>query len=277
MRKIDLHVHTTASDGTLSPAEAVAAARAAGLSAMAITDHDTTGGYSEARAAAVEQGVELVPGIEISTKYGGAVHILGYYIDPDAQPLREVLDWVVRDRDQRNRAVAELMAADGLPVSYEQMRQRFGQVVGRPHFAELLVELGMAESIKDAFERYVDRGRKYYLPRSILAIERSIETVTASGGVAVLAHPFQYRRDDAGLRELIEHCMACGLRGMECRYSGYSAGQEEYLEALAGEYGLLKTGGSDCHGDIKPHIRLGVTGSRDTPYEWLEALKAAAN
>ncbi len=277
MRKIDLHVHTTASDGSYSPALAVVMAKESGLAAVAITDHDTTGGYLEARDRAAELGVELVPGIEISTKFGVAVHILGYYIDPESKPLTQVLDWVVEDRDKRNRAVAELMAADGLPVSYDMMRQRFGEVIGRPHFAELLVELGKAASIKDAFQRYVEKGQRYYLPRTILGIERAIETVTAAGGVAVLAHPFQYRMDDLKLRELIEYCMAHGLRGMECRYSGYSEQQEEYLEALAGEYGLLKTGGSDCHGEIKPNIRLGVTGSLDTPYQWLAELKEAAD
>ena len=115
---------------------------------------------------------------------------MGYYIDIKSKELKTVLDWVVNDRNQRNRALAELMAADGLPVSYEMMQERFGVVIGRPHFAELLVELGVAESMKDAFASYVGKDKKYYLPRSILSIERSIETIVAAGGIAVLAHPF---------------------------------------------------------------------------------------
>ena len=277
MKRIDLHVHTTASDSTASPAEAVRLAKEAGLSAIAITDHDTVSGYAEAAEAGEKYGVEVVPGIEISTKYGRAVHILGYYIDPDSDKLAPVLEWVVRDRDERNRKMAELMAADGLPVSYEEMHRRFGAVIGRPHFAEVLVELGLAKDVRDAFDRYVEKGQKYYLPRNFLSIERSIEIICQAGGVAVLAHPFQYKLDDVGLRELIEHCMESGLRGMECRYSGYSREQCKYLGHLAEEYGLIKTGGSDFHGEVKKHISLGIgTGSLEVPYKYLEKLREAA-
>lgn len=277
MKRIDLHVHTTASDSTASPAEAVRLAKEAGLSAIAITDHDTVSGYAEAAGAGKALGVEVIPGIEISTKYGRAVHILGYYIDPDSDKLAPVLEWVVRDRDERNRKMAELMAADGLPVSYEEMHRRFGAVIGRPHFAEVLVELGLAKDIRDAFDRYVEKGQKYYLPRNFLSIERSIEIIREAGGVPVLAHPFQYKLDDAGLRELIEHCMESGLQGMECRYSGYSVEQSKYLGRLAEEYGLIKTGGSDFHGDNKRHISIGTgTGHLEVPYKYLEKLRQTA-
>ena len=277
MKRIDLHVHTTASDGTVSPAGAVKLAHETGLAAIAITDHDTVSGYAEAAEAGEKYGVEVVPGIEISTKYGRAVHILGYYIDPNSEKIAPVLDWVVHDRDERNRKMAELMAADGLPVSYEEMHRRFGAVIGRPQFEEVLVELGLAKDVRDAFDRYVEKGQKYYLPRNFLSIERSIEIICQAGGVAVLAHPFQYKLDDAGLRELIEHCMESGLRGMECRYSGYSREQCKYLGHLAEEYGLIKTGGSDFHGEVKKHISLGIgTGSLEVPYKYLEKLREAA-
>ena len=277
MKTIDLHVHTTASDGTASPAEAVELAKAAGLSAIAITDHDTVSGYAEAAEAGKALGVEVIPGIEISTKYGRAVHILGYYIDPDSDKLAPVLEWVVRDRDERNRKMAGLMAADGLPVSYEEMHRRFGAVIGRPHFAEVLVELGLAKDVRDAFDRYVEKGQKYYLPRNFLSIERSVEIIREAGGIPVLAHPFQYKLDDAGLRELIEHCMESGLKGMECRYSGYSTEQSKYLGRLAEEYGLIKTGGSDFHGENKKHISIGTgTGALEVPYQYLEKLREAA-
>ena len=277
MKTIDLHVHTTASDGTASPAEAVELAKAAGLSAIAITDHDTVSGYAEAAEAGKALGVEVIPGIEISTKYGRAVHILGYYIDPDSDKLAPVLEWVVRDRDERNRKMAGLMAADGLPVSYEEMHRRFGAVIGRPHFAEVLVELGLAKDVRDAFDRYVEKGQKYYLPRNFLSIERSVEIIREAGGIPVLAHPFQYKLDDAGLRELIEHCMESGLKGIECRYSGYSTEQSKYLGRLAEEYGLIKTGGSDFHGENKKHISIGTgTGALEVPYQYLEKLREAA-
>lgn len=277
MKQIDLHVHTTASDGTFRPAEAVRLARDMGLAAMAVTDHDTTDGYAEAAAAGRELGVEVIPGIEISTTFRSSVHVLGYFIDPDSEHLRPVLDWVQQDREQRNRRMAELMAADGLPVDYEAMHERFGGLIGRPHFGELLVELGLASSVQDAFDHYIEKGQKYYLPRHFLSIEHSIEVILQAGGVPVLAHPFQYRLDDAQLRELIEHCLAHGLRGMECLYSGYSEEQSGYLLALAREYGLQPTGGSDFHGSVKPHIQLGSgTGGLCVPYEYLERLKELA-
>lgn len=274
MRTVDLHTHTTVSDGTCTPSELVRLAAEKGLSAVAVTDHDAVEGWYEAARAGAETGVEVVPGIEISTKFRGAVHILGYFIDPGSPVLDEVLDWIVRDRDERNRKMAALMEADGIPIRYEEMQARFGAVVGRPHFARVLTELGLAESINDAFARFVEKGQKYYVGRSFLSIERSVELIGEAGGVAVLAHPFQYRMDDAGLRELIEHCMEHGLRGMECRYSGYTKEQEDYLEALAEEYGLVKTGGSDFHGANKPAIALGTgKGRLCVPYDFLQKLK----
>ncbi len=275
MREIDLHVHTTESDGTSSPEEVVRLAKACGLRAIAITDHDTATGYPAAAAEGERLGVEVVPGIEISTTFQGPVHILGYYIDPQSPEIAPVLEGVLRDRDERNRSIAMRMAADGLPVNYDAMRERFGTAIGRPHFAKLLVEYGLAKSVRDAFARYVEKGQRYYEPRHFLSLERSLWIISHSGGVPVLAHPFQYGLDDAGLRKLIEHAMQYGLKGMECRYSGYTAEQISYLLGLAEEYGLLPTGGSDYHGTVKPHISIGTgTGDLEIPYAFLEGIKA---
>ncbi len=277
MKRIDLHVHTTASDGTCTPTEVVRKAAGMGLAAIAVTDHDTVSGYAEAAKAGQELGIEIVPGLEISTRYLGPVHILGYYVDPESPVLQEVSDWLVKDRDKRNRRMAALMAADGLPVDYERMQERFGAVIGRPHFAKLLVELGVAESVNDAFARFVERGQKYYCARNFLPIERAIRLIREAGGVPVLAHPFQYRLNDESLRDLIELCMKNGLLGMECRYSGYDEQKVDYLLALAREYALLPTGGSDFHGSVKPHIALGDgMGELCVPYRFLIGLKAAA-
>ena len=166
MREIDLHIHTTASDGTDSPAEVVRRASEMGLRAIAITDHDTVNGYAEAFSAGLDHGLEVVPGIEVSTKYGVAVHILGYYIEN----LVPLLAGVVNDRDRRNEKVAALMAADGLPVTYAAMKQRFGTVIGRPHFGELLIELGLASDMTDAFAHFVGKGQRYYVPRTTIDI-----------------------------------------------------------------------------------------------------------
>ncbi|MCR5575468.1 MAG: PHP domain-containing protein [Oscillospiraceae bacterium] len=274
MREIDLHVHTTASDGTAHPEEVVRLAKECGLRAIAITDHDTISGYAGAFSAGEDLGVEVVPGIEVSTKYGVSVHVLGYYLEN----LVPLLEDVVYDRDRRNAKVAALMAADGLPVSYKKMKERFGAVIGRPHFGELLIEFGLAKDMNDAFERFVGKGKKYYVPRTTISIEDSVDAIVASGGVPVLAHPFQYNKSDTELRELIELCMDHGLRGIECRYSGYGPEQVAYLEKLAEEYRLVKTGGSDYHGSHKAHIALGsgIDGNLEVPYEWLERLKAEA-
>lgn len=277
MKRIDLHVHTTASDGTCSPTEVVRLAKEKGLAAIAITDHDTVAGFDEAARAGEELGVEVVPGIEISTRYLGPVHILGYYLDPDSAGLIEVSSWLVKDRDRRNEKMAALMRADGLNVDYDKMRERFGAVIGRPHFAKLLVEMGIARDVNDAFARFVERGQKYYAARSFLPIERSIRLIHEAGGVPVMAHPFQYKLEDAQLRELIRLCIKNGLMGMECRYSGYTEEQCQYLLALAKEYALIPTGGSDFHGSVKSHIALGDgTGDLKVPYRYLVGLKAMA-
>ena len=276
MREIDLHVHTTASDGTETPREVVQLAAAKGLRAIAITDHDTVLGCREAMDEGAKLGIEVVPGIEFGTKYGIAVHMLGYYMDLDSPVLSAMTRSIVEDRDTRNEKTVKLMQENGIDVTYAQLKERFGEVIGRPHFAHILMENGLAQSVPDAFDRLLGKGMKYHQYRHTLEIYEVIECIVNSGGVAVLAHPFQYKKNDAELRELIEHCMSFGLKGMECRYSGYNAEQVAYLEALAEEYGLIKTGGSDFHGENKPHIQIGsgIKDTLDVPYSWLETLKA---
>ena len=275
MKKIDLHIHTTASDGTFTPGEVVREAARLGLAAVAITDHDTAEGYPAAAAEGEELGLEVVPGIEISTKFRAAVHILGYYIDVNSPALEEVLDWMHRDREDRNIKLCAMLREQGVDIDNERMHARFGDFVGRPHFAEIMVENGMARDVNDAFERLLNKNRPYFIPRQFLPIERSVEIIREAGGIPVLAHPFQYRLDDAQLRELIEHCMDSGLEGMECRYTGYDARQCAYLESLAAEYGLVRTGGSDFHGAIKGDIRLGEgRGELEVPCAWLEELRS---
>ena len=275
MKKIDLHIHTTASDGTFTPEEVVREASRLGLAAVAITDHDTAEGYPAAAAEGAKLGLEVVPGIEISTKFRAAVHILGYYIDVNSPALEEVLDWMHRDREDRNIKLCAMLREQGVDIDNERMHARFGDFVGRPHFAEIMVENGMARDVNDAFERLLNKNRPYFIPRQFLPIERSVEIIREAGGIPVLAHPFQYRLDDAQLRELIEHCMDSGLEGMECRYTGYDARQCAYLESLAAEYGLVRTGGSDFHGAIKGDIRLGEgRGELEVPCAWLEELRS---
>ena len=277
MKLIDLHIHTSASDGTDSPALVVQKAAELGLAAVAITDHDTVSGCAEAAAVGQELGVEAVSGVELSSRYGRTIHILGYFVRTNSPVLTRTLDGIVAERDYRNRKMAALMAADGIRIDYEEMMQRFGPVIGRSNFGQVLVEQGLAESVQDAFDRFIEKGQRYYLPRKMLSIERSVEVIREAGGVPVLAHPFQYRLEESALRQLIEHCMNHGLLGLECRYSLYDEQQSLYLLSLAREYGLVPTGGSDYHGSNKPHIALGSgTGQLSVPVSWLDSLRSVA-
>ena len=277
MKYIDLHIHSAVSDGTDSPAQIVQKAAELGLAAVAITDHDTVAGCAEAAAEGEKLGVEAVSGVELTSRYGRTIHILGYYLRTNSPVLTRTLDGILAERDHRNRKMAALMAADGIPIDYDEMKRRFGASIGRPHFGDMLVELGLAESVQDAFDRFIEKGQRYYLPRKMLSIERSVEVIREAGGVPVLAHPFQYRLEESALRQLIEHCMDHGLLGLECRYSLYDEEQSQYLLKLAREYGLIPTGGSDYHGGNKPHLALGSgTGQLAGPAAWLEPLRSMA-
>lgn len=272
MRRVDLHVHTTASDGGLSPAETVKRASEEGLCAIAVTDHDTTAGLAEALEAGARHSVEVVPGVELSVDYEGeGIHILGYFIDPESPVLRELLDWVVAERDERNEAIAAAMRAGGVPVTVEAIQARHpGAVIGRPHFAQALAEHGAADSIPDAFARFLSRGMKYYRARTYIPMDRAFEAIRAAGGKAVFAHPFQYHYSEPELVALTRRLVDKGLAGVECVYSHYTPEQVRYLKDLAGYYGLCVTGGSDFHGAGKPEVELGGV---VVPYELLEGLK----
>lgn len=272
MQHIDLHVHTTASDGTLTPSEVVCHAKALGLAAIAVTDHDTHEGIKEALEAGKQYGIEVVPGIEISVDYHcRGIHVLGYFIDPDSPAMAELLDWVIAERKRRNRLIAKAMQDDGIPVYVEDLREKYpDSVVGRPHFAAALVDLGYAESIKDAFDRYLNRGCPYFRKREYIPIANAFRVIRDAGGKAVIAHPYQYRFSEQELLEMLGTLKSAGAVGMECLYYGYSPEQMASLKALAGCFGLCVTGGSDFHGARKPQIEMGTP---DVPYELLEILK----
>lgn len=271
--KIDLHIHTAASDGTMSPEELVGRAKRAGLGVLAVTDHDTMAGVDSAVSAGAALGVEVIPGIEISTDYRGEdVHVLGYGLDAAHPALREVLNWVQEDRRRRNERIARRMQADGIHISLAELEAEHpGATIGRPHFARVLVEQGRAQSVSDAFHRFLDPGKPYYLSRTYLPIARGIEIIRRCGGAAVLAHPLQYGYSPAELRRLVAEAAAFGVAGMEIYYTGYDAGQRGGLSDLAAEFGLFATGGSDFHGANKPQI---VLGALDVPEQCLTDLKA---
>ena len=275
---VDLHIHTTASDGTVPPREVVAMARALALAAIAITDHDTVSGVPEAAAAGKALGVEVIPGVEMSSDYRGRdTHILGLFVDPDAPSLTEALAWARDRRRERNEKIVAAMAADGLPISMEALRADDPDaVLGRPHLAGWLVKNGLAADVGDAFRRFLDRGRPYYLPRERMRLDRAAAAIVSAGGVAVIAHPFHYGFDADVLDGFIRAATDAGCRALEAYYPEHTPAQQAAALALADRYGLAVSGGSDFHGARKPaiHMGSGIDGSLRTPVSVLAGLRA---
>ncbi len=277
MREIDLHVHTNISDGSETPEDTVRYAAKLGLRAIAITDHDTANGVLRAVKAGEEYGVEVVAGLELGCGwYGKEVHMLAYDIDPESKYITPVLEWIVKDRDERNKKMAALMAKDGIIIDLDRLKEMHrGSIIGRPHFALCLVEQGLAESVQDAFRRYLDPGQKYYIRRNFLSIEEAAAMIRKAGGRAVLAHPRQYKLEGERLEELFMRCSNASVSGVECYYSGYSPEESAMYRELAERYGMCATAGSDWHGSHKPHIQMGsgIDGELNGSYELLQKLR----
>jgi predicted metal-dependent phosphoesterase TrpH len=245
---IDLHLHTTASDGTLSPSELVARARAAGLSIIAITDHDTTAGTCAARDSARAAGIDLIPAIEISSvDCGRDIHKLGYFLDPESPALLAFRDTQRVERLRRLTAMGERLESLGCAIDTSPIldRARCGGTVGRPQVADALISAGHATSRDDAFARFLDYGGPAFVPRTGASPFDVLRIVHDAGGVVSMAHPALTRRDD-----LIAPLAAAGLDALEVRHSDHDAPTEARYRALAAEHGLVATAGSDYHGDI---------------------------
>jgi hypothetical protein len=265
--RVDLHLHTTASDGQLSPAEVVHKALALGLSVIAITDHDTTDGIEEALEAAKGTGLEVIPGVEISTDVPQTeVHILGYYVAYKEQALREKLTLFRKSRLGRAQKMVAQLARMGLPLEWERVQQiAAGAAVGRPHIARAMLEKGYVSSLSEAFGLYIGRNGPAYVERHKLSPVEAVQIVLAADGIPVLAHPLHVNHL---VPELVEH----GLAGLEAYYTGYTPEETDFLLDLATKYGLLVTGGSDFHGDDGwPENKLGGV---MTPWAVVESLRA---
>lgn len=277
-RFIDLHIHTTASDGTVAPAQVVAMARDLGLAAIAVTDHDTVAGVPEALAAGQALGVEVIPGVELNADYQGRdVHIVGLFLDTAAAGLTEATAWARDRRRERNEKIVAAMRADGLPISMEALEAEApGAVLGRPHIAGWLVKQGLAADVPDAFRRWLNRGCPYYLPRERMSLTRAAEAIRSAGGVAVIAHPFQYGFEDTALDAFVRTAAQAGCQAMEVWYSGYGPDRQSVLLTLADRYGLAPSGGSDFHGERKPavHMGTGIDGALRVPAGALDRLRA---
>jgi 3',5'-nucleoside bisphosphate phosphatase len=258
MNEIDLHTHTTASDGALSPTELVRRAGRLALTVLAITDHDSTEGVDEATAAGQALGVEIIPGVEINCDVpGNEVHVLGYYLDHTDPHLAAELARLRDGRLGRARRMAEVLTEMGAPVDFQRILDLAGEgAVGRPHVAKALLEAGHVTSYDAAFDKYIGRNSPAYVERMKFSPMEACRLIRGAGGLPVLAHPVYHGRHGAitapfdletGLPELID----AGLRGLEVYYPGYDAITVEYLLGIARRYKLLVTGGTDYHG-IRP-------------------------
>ena len=260
MDKIDLHVHTTASDGTRSPREVVALAAMQGIRAIAITDHDTMAAIPEAGEAGELLNVTVVPGIEISSDYlGRDVHVLGYFLDDKAPALLDYLEWTKKSRLEQHQKMLDRLKRKGCEITMEELTEANpGAIINRMHIARMLMEKGFVPNTKEAFRRYIGEGRSCYVDRERIPFRDASQLIRRCGGVSVLAHPLQYGFDKTKLEAMVKAAAEAEFSGMEIFYSGYTQNDMNKLFSLAEKYSLLPTGGSDYHGDNKPGIQLGT-------------------
>ncbi len=276
MKRIDLHAHTTHSDGTCSPEALADEAKRVGLAALAVTDHDTTTAIEPVRRAAAAHGIEVFDGCEISTRLpSGIVHVLAYGFDPTHERLQAFLAKVRAARDARNVIILEKLNGLGLTLTMDEvLKHVVGTVVARPHFAKALVERGHADSISEVFERWLhDRGPAYVIADMPDPVD-AISMVRAAGGVTVIAHPKQMRLGGLNTyRCTFERFRDAGLSGIEVDHPSHDASHRKNFRLIADTLDLVPTGGSDFHGDAKPHIRLGEgDGSIEVYYDTWHAL-----
>ncbi|WP_338668672.1 PHP domain-containing protein [Pseudodesulfovibrio methanolicus] len=276
---IDLHTHTTVSDGTLTPTELVKLAKESGLDAIAVTDHDTFQGIPEALEAGRKYGIEVIPGAELSLESPegtGWIHMVALWLPERADELQKAFDWVIEGRANRNHEIVAKLRALGVNITYEAVAARAGGTVGRPHFAQELMALGVVSSMDEAFKVWVGDNGRAYVPKRKLTPEKALAILKNIGATSILAHPYALRLSYPETEKLVRRLMDLGLDGMEVIYSEHSEADTKAFGEMADRLGLLKSGGSDFHGTNKPDIRLGVgRGNLDIPNELLDKMKAA--
>ncbi|MCI9410721.1 MAG: PHP domain-containing protein [Eubacterium sp.] len=283
MRYIDLHVHSTCSDGTLTPEELVLRGIKNDLVAFALTDHDTVEGVARAirKAEELDQHIQVIPGVELSCQYPAAldqnveIHILGYNIDHTNPALVSTLKQVAEERDNRNKKMCENLHNAGYPITYQELTEKFGDMIlTRAHFAKLLLENGGVPSMDAAFKTCLAIDSPYFVNREYLTPESAIQLIQEAGGIPVLAHPLLYKLSVSQIRTMLETLKTYGIQGIEALYSRNHGTDEAFVRKLANEYDLFITGGSDFHGDNKPDIEMGTgTGNLRIPVMLLENLR----
>lgn len=277
---IDLHTHTDESDGSCTPAQLIEESLEIGLEALGITDHDTFEGYDKAEPLARAAGLDLVCGIELSTKLRGrSVHLLGYFLEQP--PTREFREWVtsmqVSRRDRNVRMVARLRSL-GIDITIQEVEALGRSIAGRPHFARIMVDKGYVSSFEQAFDDYLDESAKGYVDRQEPQLEEGIRMILAAGGLPSLPHPLRAVRNGKDVDALISEAVEMGLPALEVYHSDHGPSEVRHYLSLARDFGLAVTGGSDFHGSAKPRIRLGTGANRNlhVPKSVLERLRESA-
>lgn len=278
MDTIDLHTHSTFSDGTFTPSQLVKYAEEKGLKAFALTDHDTTEGIKEAKS--IETNVEVISGVEISTRYDKKeIHIVGLYVNENDADLNKQLKYYREKRVTRNFEILEKLNSLGVNITIDDVKESCtGDVISRAHIAKALVSKGFVGSYTEAFDRYLGDNKCAYVPRETLNYEESMELITKAGGVPVLAHPLLYKMSDTNLENMMVKLRQKGLKAVEVYYSTHSNSDTQHIMAMANRVGLIYSGGSDFHGATKPKIDMGTgMGKLAVPYEILEKIRGERN
>ena len=278
MDTIDLHTHSTFSDGTFTPLQLVEYAEEKGLKAFALTDHDTTEGVKEAKS--IETNVEVISGVEISTRYDKKeIHIVGLYVNENDADLNKQLKYYREKRVTRNFEILEKLNSLGVDITIDDVKESCtGDVISRAHIAKALVSKGFVGSYTEAFDRYLGDNKCAYVPRETLNYEESMELITKAGGVPVLAHPLLYKMSDTNLENMMVKLRQKGLKAVEVYYSTHSNSDTQHVMAMANRVGLIYSGGSDFHGATKPKIDMGTgMGKLAVPYEILEKIRGERN
>ena len=273
---IDLHSHTTASDGTLSPKELVSLAKTEGIEAIAITDHDTIEGLQEAMEEGKKKGIEVIPGVEISIDHKpGSMHVLGLFLDIKSSKLNEYLIDLQTSRSLRNPEIINKLNEMGLSITMEEVQKiSGGGQVGRPHIAAALLKNGHVRSIQQSFDKYLKKGASAYYERRRLTREEAVDMIHSAGGLVILAHPGTLGVNGSSLNILMSELNDVGFDGIEVFYNSHSQVDEDRLMKIVDEFGFLISGGTDFHGDNKPFIKLGIGhGNMAIPYEVLQEMK----
>lgn len=267
---IDLHTHSTESDGTYTPTELIELAHSRGIGTIALTDHDTCAGLKEAQARARELGVNFIPGIELDISFKpGEFHLLGLNILKWEDSLAPALEEIMKRRHERNLKMIDLINDAGVELTYDEVTDEArGQVIARPHFASLLVKKKIVKNSAKAFDKYLAVGRPFYIEKEALSLQEGIDLIKSAGGHPVIAHPMSLYISWGKLPEKLERWKEMGIEGLEVWHSGAKPRKSKRLEMLADELGFFKTGGSDFHGDNRKDRPLGLgSGGKEVPMD----------